>query len=77
MNPVAEKLTAWPLAEAIGRPLIQVFNIINEESREVVESPVTKAIRQGSVVGLANHTILQARDGTEKPIDDGTAPDLG
>ena len=74
MNPMAQKLTAWPQAEAMGRPLIQVFNIVNEETRKPVESPVVKAIREGDVVGLANHTQLLARDGIEKPIDDSAAP---
>ncbi len=74
MNPAAEKLTAWPETEAKGRPLIQVFNIVNEETHKTVESPVVKAIRAGTIVGLANHTLLLARDGTEKPIDDSAAP---
>ncbi|MDB5292818.1 MAG: hypothetical protein JWL69_4059 [Phycisphaerales bacterium] len=74
MNPVAERLTAWPQAEAVGRPLEQVFKIVNEETRGAVESPVIKAVRSGSIVGLANHTLLLARDGTEKPIDDSAAP---
>ncbi len=74
MNPMAEKLTAWPQAQAKGRPLIQVFNIVNEGTRKPVESPVVKAIREGEVVGLANHTELLARDGVERPIDDSAAP---
>ncbi len=74
MNPMAESLTGWRLEEAIGRPLHKVFQIVNEASRAAVESPVTKAMREGTVVGLANHTILIARDGTEWPIDDSAAP---
>jgi PAS domain S-box-containing protein len=74
MNPASEKLTAWSETEAKGRPLIQVFNIVNEETHKTVESPVVKAIRAGTIVGLANHTLLLARDGTEKPIDDSAAP---
>lgn len=74
MNRVAEALTAWPLAQARGRMLDDVFRIVNEETRAPVESPVTKVLRTGTVVGLANHTVLLARDGTEIPIDDSGAP---
>jgi hypothetical protein len=58
----------------LGKPLPEVFQIINEQSRKPVENPVTKVLRQGTVVGLANHTLLGAKDGTEKPIDDSGAP---
>ncbi|HEX8355162.1 MAG TPA: PAS domain S-box protein, partial [Pyrinomonadaceae bacterium] len=74
MNPVAERLTGWPLAEAGGRPLAEVFPIVNEVTRETVESPVEKVLREDRVVGLANHTVLIARDGRELPIDDSGAP---
>ncbi|HOI17081.1 MAG TPA: PocR ligand-binding domain-containing protein, partial [Geobacteraceae bacterium] len=74
MNPVAERLTGWDEAEAHGRPLDEVFSIINEGTRAVMESPVELVLRAGQVVGLANHTILIARDGTERPIDDSGAP---
>jgi PAS domain S-box-containing protein len=74
INPVAEQLTGWPAREALGRPLEEVFRIANESTRQVVESPVTKVLRDGVVVGLANHTILIARDGREWPIDDSAAP---
>jgi PAS domain S-box-containing protein len=74
MNPAAERMTAWPQTDAAGRPLGEVFNIVNEETRKQVESPVSKAIRMGSIVGLANHTVLIARDGAELPIDDSAAP---
>lgn len=74
INPPGEVMTGWPLEQAIGKPLATVFNIVNEESRKMVESPVTKSIRRGSIVGLANHTILIARDGTERCIDDSAAP---
>lgn len=74
MNPVAQELTGWDLAEALGRPLEQVFAIISESSREIVESPVVKVLREGAVVGLANHTLLVRRDGREVPIDDSGAP---
>lgn len=74
MNRVAESLTRWPEAEAMGRPLPDVFQIINEQSRLPVESPVDRVLREGITVGLANHTILVAKDGTERPIDDSAAP---
>lgn len=74
INPVAEHLTGWTADEACGSPLESVFKIINEESRVTVENPVTKTLRAGSIVGLANHTLLIARDGTERPIDDSAAP---
>jgi len=74
MNPVAEYLTGWTDAEARGRPLVEVFQIINARTRENVESPVTKVLREGVVVGLANHTALIARDGTERQIADSGAP---
>ncbi len=77
MNPVAEALTGWILAEASGRLVTEVFNIMNEYTREAVESPVTRVIKEGLIVGLANHTILVRRDGTEVPIDDSGAPIKG
>ena len=74
LNPVAESLTGWTQAEATGIPLETVFKIINEETRRIVENPATRALREGLVVGLANHTLLIAKDGTERPIDDSAAP---
>ena len=74
MNAVAEALTGWPLADARGKPLAQVFRIINETSRKMVASPATRALQEGVIVGLANHTLLIARDGSERPIDDSAAP---
>ena len=74
MNEVAEKLTGWPLSEAQGRDLEEVFNIVNEVTRIKPESPVAKVIRMGQVVGLANHTALIRRNGTELPIEDSGAP---
>jgi PAS domain S-box-containing protein len=74
MNPIAEELTGWREADARGLPLEQVFQIVSEESRLPVESPVEKVKRTGGVVNLANHTILIRRDGTEVPIDDSGAP---
>ncbi|MEO8041631.1 MAG: ATP-binding protein [Acidobacteriota bacterium] len=74
MNPVAESLTGWSADKACGMQLESVFKIINEESRNTVENPVTKSLREGTIVGLANHTLLIAKDGTERPIDDSAAP---
>ena len=74
INGVAAALTGWSLDQAVGQPLERVFNIVNEVSRKVVENPSTKALREGVVVGLANHTILIKKDGTECPIDDSAAP---
>ena len=74
LNPVAESLTGWRLKEAAGQPLDGVFHILNEASRQSVESPTSRALREGTIVGLANHTLLVAKDGTEHPIDDSAAP---
>ena len=74
LNSVAESLTGWTSAEANGQPLVKVFDIINQTSRLRVESPSVRALRDGVIVGLANHTLLIARDGTERPIDDSAAP---
>ena len=74
MNAVAESLTGWANAEAVGQPLDAVFRIVNEETRQPVENPATRALREGVVVGLANHTVLIGKDGTERPIDDSAAP---
>jgi PAS domain S-box-containing protein len=74
MNPVAERLTGWHGDEAAGHPLTEVFPIFNEETGAVVENPVDKVLREGVVVGLANHTVLRRRDGSETPIDDSAAP---
>ncbi|MFZ5596363.1 MAG: sensor domain-containing diguanylate cyclase/phosphohydrolase [Bacillota bacterium] len=74
INQVAENLTGWKQSEAIGRPLKDIFHIVNEYTREEVESPVYKVLLKGKVVGLANHTALIARDGTERSIADSAAP---
>ncbi len=74
MNKVAEELTGWTEADARTLPLPGVFKIVNEFTREPVENPVIKVLQTGAIVGLANHTILVAKDGTERPIDDSGAP---
>ena len=74
LNEVAEGLTGWSLGDAIGQPLDNVFQIVNEDSRAAVENPATRALREGVVVGLANHTVLLGKNGGECPIDDSAAP---
>ena len=74
LNPVAESLTGWATREAAGQPLEYVFQVVNETTRQTVENPVIRALAEGIIVGLANHTILIAKDGSEKPIDDSAAP---
>src|SRR5436189_133592 len=74
LNAVAQGLTGWTPGDAEGEPLEAVFPILDEQTRQPVESPVKRVLREGVVVGLGNHTILIARDGTERPIDDSAAP---
>jgi PAS domain S-box-containing protein len=73
MNPVAQRLTGWN-EDAAGHLLAEVFRIINEQSRQPAENPVAQVLRQGQIVGLANHTVLIGKDGSERPIDDSAAP---
>ena len=74
LNEVSETLTGWSHAEALGQPLEQVFNIVNEVTRQPVDNPALRSLREGVVVGLANHTVLIKKDGLECPIDDSAAP---
>ena len=74
MNPIAESLTGWKQKEASGKHLKKVFNIINEKTGKQVDDPVTRVLREGIVVGLANHTLLISKDGTRRSIDDSGAP---
>lgn len=74
MNAAAEHYTGWSAPRAIGRPLAEVFVIVNEETREPAPSPVERALREGIIVGLANHTVLVRPDGTELAIADSAAP---
>ncbi len=76
LNAVAAGLTGWTVAEALGQPIEAVFVIRNEDTGAAVENPAQKAIREGIMVGLANHTVLIARDGTRRLIDDSGAPIL-
>lgn len=74
LNPVAERMTGWLSSESIGRPLLQVFHIIHEETREPAPDPVAACLAEGKTVGLAPKTLLIARDGTEYGIQDSAAP---
>ena len=74
MNPVARELTGWSQAEARGEPLEKIFNIINEATRQPVETPVAKVQRLNRIVGMANHTVLIRKDRTELKISDSGAP---
>ncbi|HYL04917.1 MAG TPA: CHASE3 domain-containing protein, partial [Thermoanaerobaculia bacterium] len=74
MNAVTARLTGWTVEEASGRPLEEVFRIVDEQTRAPAENPVARALREGVVVGLANHTLLLSRAGAETPIDDSAAP---
>ncbi len=74
LNPVAEELTGWSLTEAEGQPLDTVFNIINEATRIQCENPVFRCIRENKIIGLANHTLLINKQGTDLAIEDSAAP---
>jgi diguanylate cyclase len=74
LNPVAERMTGWPTAEAKGRPVGVVFNIIHEETRLPADSPIAACLLQGTVTGLANQTVLVSRAGEEFGIEDSAAP---
>lgn len=74
LNRVAEELTGWPQAEALGRLLPEILRIVSDTTRLPVESPALRALREGHAVDLESHTLLIARDGTERPIDDSAAP---
>ncbi len=74
MNPVAEELTGWSWTDAVGRPLDEVFKIINEENGKPYPNPVDKVLALGKIVVLANHTALIAKDGRQRIIDDSGAP---
>jgi len=74
MNPIAIELTGWTLENALEKPVLDVFNIIHAHTKERVQNPVEKVLKMGSIVGLANHTMLIAKDGTEYQIADSGAP---
>lgn len=74
LNPVAQEITGWSQESAYGMPLEVVFQIINEETREVIESPAAKVFRDNDVKLLEDHTLLVTKNGSERPIDDSAAP---
>jgi PAS domain S-box-containing protein len=74
VNPVAEGLIGWTEVEAVGRRLDETFVIVDEETRQPVENPINRVLSEGVIVGLANHTVLIARNGVEIPVDDSAAP---
>ncbi|MBF0452648.1 MAG: DUF3365 domain-containing protein [Candidatus Magnetomorum sp.] len=74
INQLAEELTGWKQAEVLGKPISKAFHIINEKTRKTCENPVKKVLQAGVTVGLANHTVLISRDGTERRISDSGAP---
>ncbi|HEY4259121.1 MAG TPA: PAS domain S-box protein [Schlesneria sp.] len=74
LNPIAEAMTGWTCEDAVGQPMDVVFQIVNEETRQTVINPINTVLQEGRIVGLANHTILIAKNGSEKPIDDSAAP---
>src|SRR5579871_1714322 len=77
LNPVAESLTGWNQEEAHGQPLDVVFPILAEQTGQPIENPVARVLREGIIVGLGNHTVLVARNGARRPIDDSAAPIRG
>ena len=74
LNPVAEALTGWTLADALGRPVFEVFTVINRESHLPPTIPMMQTLARGMMQGLANHTVLIARDGSERNITNSCAP---
>ncbi len=74
MNGEAEELTGWALSDVAEKPVKTAFNIVNEQTRLEVENPIERVLKEGMVVGLANHTVLIQKDGSEVPIDDSGAP---
>lgn len=77
LNAAAERLTGWPLAEARGKDIADVFVIINEYTRKPASNPIRRVLEEGTLMGLANHTLLVSRDGREISIDDSGAPIRG
>jgi PAS domain S-box-containing protein len=74
MNAVAQALTGWSQTDALGQLLTDVFRIVHEETREAVDDPAIRALQAGTIIRLANHTLLLSRTGEEHPIDDSAAP---
>jgi diguanylate cyclase (GGDEF)-like protein/PAS domain S-box-containing protein len=74
LNPIAEKMTGWELAEAKGKPILEVFRILNESTRKLAPNPVDVVLAHGTVCGIANHTVIVSRTGEEFAIEDSAAP---
>ena len=74
MNPAAEHFTGWPLELARGRSIEEVFVIENAMTGQSAEIPIKRVLTEGIVLGLANHTVLVARDGSRRDIADSAAP---
>jgi len=74
LNSIAENLTGWTYKEALGKPIEEVFNIVNEFTNERCENPVKEVLETGNIIELANHTMLISKDGIERPIEDSAAP---
>ena len=74
LNPIAEELTQWRSSDAVGRPMNEVFRIVNQHTRRPAKNPVDQVFEKGIVVGLANHTVLIGKNGREIPIEDSAAP---
>jgi PAS domain S-box-containing protein len=74
LNGVAQSLTGWSESEARGQLVDKVFKIVHEQTRAQVVNPVGRVLNEGAILGLANHTVLISKDGTERPIDDSAAP---
>jgi PAS domain S-box-containing protein len=74
LNTIAEQLTGWPQTDALGQPVEEVFHVINQQTREAAPIPVGITLTQGIIHGLANDTVLIARDGSERMIADSCAP---
>jgi PAS domain S-box-containing protein len=74
LNPVAEKFTGWSQAEAAGRPLPEVFHIVDEKTRQLAPNPAEHVLRTGEIIGLASQTILVGRDGHERYVSNNGAP---
>ena len=74
MNPMAEKLCGWKQADALGKDLMEVFTIVNSQTRKAVENPVSNVLTNGQIVGLPTHTVLISKQGTEFHITDSVAP---
>ncbi len=74
LNPIAEKMTGWKNEDAAGRPILEVFRVLNESTRKLAPNPVDVVLEHGQICGIANHTILVSKTGDEFAIEDSAAP---